>query len=250
MSSIENYDSISDAFAEFVVDDVSKKYVQYPWAVRQLPGRISGARILDIGCGEGSLSRILARKGARVVGYDNSVKQINRARNAESSNDLDITYIVADPDDITGKLVQNHNAFDAAVAITVLHYASDTAHLVSFFSSTFRLLRPGGLFIALVFNPDFERVGQRLYDRKYSVEIDGRLRVDFLGAAGAHCSAHFTRFSRRDYETSASAARWPALEWLPVNVAPEGRAALGEFWQGFEEDCPYCGFKLEKPGGN
>jgi 2-polyprenyl-3-methyl-5-hydroxy-6-metoxy-1,4-benzoquinol methylase len=36
-----------------------------------LLGNIKGKKILDLACGEGSNTRILARKGATVVGVDN-----------------------------------------------------------------------------------------------------------------------------------------------------------------------------------
>ncbi len=41
-------------------------------AEKSLPGGLGGKTVLDHGCGDGVLSRILARKGARVLGLDNS----------------------------------------------------------------------------------------------------------------------------------------------------------------------------------
>jgi len=108
------------------------------------------------------------------------------------------------------------------------------------------LLRPNGLFVALVANPDFKRLNQKVYNRRYCKEPDGRLRVDFFDARQLRCSVHFTDFSRSDYEAAASASGWPKLEWLPVSVTEEGKQMMGDFWHGFEDDCLYAGFRLQK----
>ena len=46
-------------------------------AMLELFGDIRGKRILDLGCGEGDNSRIMARKGAIVTGVDFSKKMID-----------------------------------------------------------------------------------------------------------------------------------------------------------------------------
>ena len=247
MSTIESYDVISSQYADIVHHDPSKVYVQYPWTIHQLAGEINATRILDIGCGEGALARVLSRKGALVCGYDNSIEQIGRARTAEEADHLGIEYIHADPRDIIGK--SSIAPFNFAIAVTVLHYATDCGHLETFFSSTRQLLYPGGIFVALVFNPDFRRFNKQMYNRRYCRESNGRLRVDFFDQSQMRCSVHFTDFSRSDYESAASDAGWSAIEWLPVEVTAEGKEALGSFWKGFEEDCPYAGFTLRKPTG-
>jgi len=51
--------------------------------------------------------------------------------------------------------------------------------LEKFFSSTFRLLKDVGSFVAVTFNPDFKMLGVSVYNRIFS-EIDGKMKVDFL----------------------------------------------------------------------
>ena len=46
-------------------------------AMFELLGEISGKRILDLGCGGGYNTRIMARKGAKVSGVDFSKKMID-----------------------------------------------------------------------------------------------------------------------------------------------------------------------------
>ncbi len=241
------YDAISSAYTGLVGQDPSKLFVQFPWALGQLAGRIRGARILDIGCGEGHLARILAREGAIVCGYDPSAAQVELACRAEVEEPLGVEYLVADPRDIVEKI--SPRRFDSALAVTVLHYATDMDHLAAFFSSTYKLLETGGVFASLVSNPDFKRFGVRVYNRRFWREPDGGRRVDFFEGVHLSCSAHYTDFSRADYEAAAAAAGWPTLEWLPVAVTPEGLRRLGDFWKGFEDDCPYVGLKLVKPNG-
>lgn len=43
---------------------------------------LDGARVADIGCGDGALTRLMTRLGARVTGVEPSADQLARARAA------------------------------------------------------------------------------------------------------------------------------------------------------------------------
>src|SRR3954466_14039178 len=55
---------------------------------------VAGLAGLDIGCGEGHNTRLLARRGARVVGIDIAETFIAYARGAEAEEPLGIDYRV------------------------------------------------------------------------------------------------------------------------------------------------------------
>ncbi len=88
------YDLISSVYSGLINIDPSKQYVQYPEALRLL-GSLEGKFVLDVGCGNGILSRIMARRGAKVVGYDISEEQIRLALEEEKINPLGIRYYVS-----------------------------------------------------------------------------------------------------------------------------------------------------------
>ncbi|MFE5736190.1 class I SAM-dependent methyltransferase [Streptomyces celluloflavus] len=81
-------------------------------------GDLSGAQVLDIGCGTGSYSREMKRCGdARVVGYDISEGVLAVARQAEAEEPLGIEYVTSPPDAGTVGI---------ALAVYVLPYAEDS----------------------------------------------------------------------------------------------------------------------------
>ena len=240
MADQSQYDEISDAYGRIADRDPSKYCIQFPWARRQLPTDIAGLRILDVGCGEGELTRSLAREGASVVGYDESANLIDRAKSIVVEPAINVQYHVATAANICEKLPEG--SFDFAVSTCVLHYAPDLDGLIQFFKSTAHLLKPGGLFAGLVSNAEYGRFGQMRYNRRYVKEAEGRLRVEFIDEDKVVCSATYSDFSKSDYERTAGDRDWHPLEWRPVLVNEGGVTTPAGFWEGFEQDCPYVGF--------
>lgn len=91
-----------------------------------------GERILDIGCGEGSLTWRIAQRGATVTGIDNSMEMIHAAR----AKDLDVLLLDA------ADLGFNEQ-FDAVFSNAALHWMLDKEQVAR---GVFRALRSGGRF--------------------------------------------------------------------------------------------------------
>ncbi|WP_406396751.1 class I SAM-dependent methyltransferase [Streptomyces sp. NBC_00882] len=61
-----------------------------------LPADLHGQRILDLGCGEGLITRALAMRGGSVVGIDTSPRMIGHARAAEEVTPSGARYAMDD----------------------------------------------------------------------------------------------------------------------------------------------------------
>lgn len=114
-----------------------------------LGSRLPGARVCDIACGEGYVSRFLARSGAgEVVGVDISAKLIEAAE--KRHNLANLSHQVEDAHHLRS-LVDNH--FDIAVSQMAM---MDIPDFQSMFRAVHRVLRPGGLFAFSLLHPCFE----------------------------------------------------------------------------------------------
>ncbi|MDO8240619.1 MAG: methyltransferase domain-containing protein [Candidatus Moranbacteria bacterium] len=237
-----SYDSISQSYTDLVKTDPVKQFVQYPSALRLL-GDISQKTVLDVGCGSGLFDQELAHRGAMVTGYDVSAEQIANAQKVEKNDSLGIQYVVADPSEFEAT-----EKFDKAVSVLVLHYARDKEHLAQFFASTCQALRDDGKFVCILVNPNFKRLGQILYNRRFTRLASGKMQVDFLDKdQQISCSAEYSDFSTTDYEQTAIDGGFQGVEWIRLKVEEAGLQKLGQdYWQGFEEDCLYVGFIAHK----
>jgi trans-aconitate methyltransferase len=91
-----------------------------------------GERILDVGCGEGALTRKIVDRGAIVLGVDNSPEMVEAARAAG------IDALLLDAADM-----QFFAEFDAAFSNATLHWVLEKEQAAR---AIFRALKPGGRF--------------------------------------------------------------------------------------------------------
>jgi len=89
----ERWDANADQWTEDVRAgfDVFRDVFTWP-AFERFLGDVVGLDVIDLGCGEGTNTRRLARAGARMTGIDLSKKLIAHARAAEKSEPLGIAY--------------------------------------------------------------------------------------------------------------------------------------------------------------
>ncbi len=105
-------------------------------------------KILDLGCGPGLYTELLAQKGHQVTGVDFSANSIGYARNRAKEKSLEIEYI----NENYLKLELAKETFDLVILIYtdlgVLH-PNDQKKLLSFI---YKVLKPEGIFIFDVLN--------------------------------------------------------------------------------------------------
>jgi SAM-dependent methyltransferase len=115
------------------------------WGMWQLPeselgvlGHVAGKDVLELGCGAAQWSILLAKLGARVVGLDNSPRQLDRARELIAAAGVDFPLVLASgeeaplPDGGFDVVFCDHGAMTFGDPYRTVPEAA-------------RLLRPGGL---------------------------------------------------------------------------------------------------------
>src|SRR5690242_17620224 len=93
-----------------------------------------GERILDLGCGDGVLTKQLADLGCKVTAIDSSPAQIEAAKKLG----LDAHVMSAEE-------LPFHEQFDAVFSNAVLHWIKRADAMIA---AVYRSLRPGGRFVA------------------------------------------------------------------------------------------------------
>ncbi len=118
-------------------------------ALLDLVGDIGGARVLDLACGHGRVTRRLAELGGRVAGVDVSGVLIERAEAAERARALGIRYLQAD---VAAAGLLGGERFDAVVCGFGLSDIDDLDGAVALVS---RLLAVGGRFVFCILHRAF-----------------------------------------------------------------------------------------------
>jgi len=98
------------------------------------------ARILDVGCGDGLLECLLAKKmpATHITGIDSSKKAITlAAEKAREQNLSNVDFMISD----AYKLPFSNETFDAVVSLDVIEHLDDTD---AFLKELARVLKPGG----------------------------------------------------------------------------------------------------------
>jgi ubiquinone/menaquinone biosynthesis C-methylase UbiE len=106
--------------------------------------------VLDLGCGNGYLSRRLARNNARVTAVDSSARMIENAKKHDQDNSLGITYVHSDAAHLDSIA---ENSFDVVFANMSLMDIEDAEGTIS---EVTRVLKQGGRFAASISHPCFD----------------------------------------------------------------------------------------------
>lgn len=166
--------------------DTYRDQLNTPAFLAMLPP-VAGLEGLDIGCGEGHNTRLIAQRGARMTGMDIAEIFIKHAREEEKRAPLGITYHHASAVELPYKTA----SYDFAVGCMSLMDIPETAQVVE---EAFRVLRPGGFLQFSIlhpcFNPPHRRNCRDEQKLTYAVEVgdyfdatDGRIDEWIFGTA-------------------------------------------------------------------
>jgi SAM-dependent methyltransferase len=228
------YDQIADLYV--AISDATmliRAHVEQPTVLTAL-GSIAGRSILDVACGTGMYSRLLKQRGAaRVVAVDIAPEMIAVAQRLEEQTPLGVEYLRYDVAELPAL-----GSFDVVTAVYLLHYAQSKEHLGRMCRGIAQNLKPGGRFVTMVANPEFDPAGP--HHAKYGFMINQRVDAQEGSTAALvflvepPVMIHYKYWTRATYEGALAAAGFRTIVWERLRPSPEAETQFGrEFWEDY-----------------
>ena len=141
---MEAYSSFAQVYDLFMDNVPYEKWSTYLKEILAEEGICDGI-LLDLGCGTGKMTRIMAEKGFDMIGIDNSMEMLDMAREYEYDREEDsgILYLLQDMREfeLYGTVRAVYSACDC------LNYIMEEDELLTVFRLVNNYLDPKGLFI-------------------------------------------------------------------------------------------------------
>ncbi|WP_182069501.1 class I SAM-dependent methyltransferase [Bacillus haynesii] len=245
---IQRWNRFADSYAATHTEqgDIHKEVFLNP-VIFSLIETVKNQKVLDAGCGEGYLSRMLASREAVVTAVDYSPRMLEIAKE-RTPDELHIHYRHGNCEDLH---FLDDQSFDIIISNMVIQ---DLANDEKAFQEMHRLLKDGGCFIFSILHPCFvtpesgwERTkdGQKLhwnvdryfYEGAYEQPLDGEEKMFLFHRT---LTSYINTIIKTGFQLEAIEEPRPSKEMLKK-------------YPSFEEDlrCPdFIVFKLRKAGGS
>ncbi len=168
------------------------------------PRPLAGLRVLDVGCGAGLASEVLARAGADVTGLDAAAEALGVARAHAAKAGLSISYREGTPESLLAS--GEESGFDAVLGLEVIEHVADRA---AFCRHLAALLKPDGRLFLSTLN----RTARSLLLAKVGAEYVLRLLP-----AGTHDWRMFVRPAELGADLRGAGLRVADLAGLSFNA--------------------------------
>lgn len=236
-----NNEELTKQYDTLLVMQYTKKDVKgHPQA--QLPyynllsalGDIRGKTILDLACGDGYSSRLLAKKGAHVTGVDISFAQIERAKALEAGDPQGISYHLGDV-----AALDIGQRFDIITPTFLYHYAESKEVMAKWIERTAHHLAPGGMMVALLCS--LQPIIPRLTNANHATKWEGpegiegsTIRLFLYDQEGQEaCSFAYYYWAPETYVTLLQQAGFTDIKWQKFSMPQEMRKQFHN-WQELE----------------
>ena len=139
---MEAYTGFAAVYDTFMDNVPYGEWCEYLTGLLKENGVESGL-VLDLGCGTGSLTELLAARGYDMIGIDYSEEMLELAAGKRAESGQDILYLCQDMREF-----ELYGTVRAVVSICdCINYITDPADLAEVFSLVNNYLDPGGIFI-------------------------------------------------------------------------------------------------------
>jgi SAM-dependent methyltransferase len=126
-------------------------------------GKCRGKEVLDLGCGNGYLSRRLANGGAKVTAVDSSSRMLRNAKAHDCKNSLGIRYVRSDAGMLNGIPSAKFDLVFANMSLMDIEDAEGAIKEVG------RVLKRGGRFVVSISHPCFDVMSNSCWVMEKSV---------------------------------------------------------------------------------
>jgi 2-polyprenyl-3-methyl-5-hydroxy-6-metoxy-1,4-benzoquinol methylase len=200
----------------------------------------NGKQILDLACGTGILSLLMARYSYLVTGVDASEEMLEQAKNKASKEGLPIELFRQDMRDL--KLSKT---FDLAVCVGAIYYLLTHNGLTACFEQVAKVLKPEGLFIFETYTQYFvEKVWPTLNPTLQRGNITTYAQPIFY-----NIKEHIQQFKIITKENNASGEKITEEEHFYRIFTPEQiRESLSK--AGLKLEAEYDCFTFDEPSDN
>jgi 2-polyprenyl-3-methyl-5-hydroxy-6-metoxy-1,4-benzoquinol methylase len=187
MDTVNTYDQYADVYADMnsgrdETDPVTS-------ALLAQIGDVSGVRVLDAGCGEGHLARILANRGADVTAVDVSPRLVEMARVKDPEGAID--YRAAD---LSRPLEEFESVFDLVGSDLVLNDVPDYRGFINTLGMVTKL---GGRVVLSMNNPYSYVIRKQVEDY-----FDSGFSAQYRGMSEAGLKVYFHHRTLQEYVTA------------------------------------------------
>ncbi len=139
---MEAYTGFAEVYDLFMDNVPYKEWCAYLAGLLEERGIREGL-VLDLGCGTGSVTELLAKKGYDMIGVDNAEEMLEIAQEKKLESGSDILYLLQDMREF-----ELYGTVAAVVCICdSINYILEYRDLVQVFSLVNNYLDPGGVFI-------------------------------------------------------------------------------------------------------
>ena len=146
---MEAYHALADSYDRLTNDVDYEATVAFYYDILNREG-LSPRTAVDLACGTGSVSAILARKGLRVTGVDLSEEMLTVAQQKTADLDNPPQFVCQSLE----KLCLPRGVDLAVCALDSLDYITDPADCARAIQRVYKALNPGGIFIFDVNTPE------------------------------------------------------------------------------------------------